>query len=670
MNRFAVKKKAAASANRRSQPSGFGYRGSGVKAQQAKIRHILRFTGSQAKLAIGQPNDKYEQEADRVADQLMRMDGSTPLKGGLDRTLGATRHDPKLQRQPESEEEEETLQTKPLADQITPLVQRQEGSSEEEEAPAQAKFKAGGIPQRKCPGCEEGIAQRQLMTKEDEQLQTKSKPSGTASFNPYLESRINSVKGGGQALDPATRNFFEPRFGCDFSSVRVHTDGNALELARSINARAFTLKNNIIMGTGEHQPHSDSGIRLLGHELTHVVQQGGHRLLQNQGFATGGMFKTTSLSGTHANMIGSIATPDKDRIGTLKTIPRIPELSSQLMQRQANVVLGPRPGPRQPRQITLAGNVPAAGARGRQAPMTRTKVFAIAFWQDNGAINNFVNYFQRTLGVAITLVPNLPAMFRTLRNHFQRVTRPRSGMTSAQMAALRAGAQILRLVVVAHRGTRLGSIGSGQTTIIPAQVMNQPDAVYVRNNVLAPGAGVEFWACNIRGVSTHLRRWAGVSGTATRAVRRGYFQTRRIHPYRRRAITSHPNNVIRAREVAANVLHGGVPVRHTRDVFNNPNLYLQPRYRKIQRREIRRFRRWLVKVYRFLERVGAIKGPTRTRGRRRIRVRLSKRERRRAVAIIFNRSQGEIRYAVVSHRRRRITPASRRLWRRIWIVRQ
>ena len=83
--------------------------------QQVEIRHILRSTGAQARLTIGQPDDKHEQEADRVADQVMRMP------------------DPKLQRQLENEEEEEMLQPKPLADQITPLIQRQAEPEEEEE---------------------------------------------------------------------------------------------------------------------------------------------------------------------------------------------------------------------------------------------------------------------------------------------------------------------------------------------------------------------------------------------------------------------------------------------------------------------------------------------------------------------------------------------------------
>ena len=90
---------------------------------------------------------------------------------------------------------------------------------------------------------------------------------------PSLESRINSIKGNGLPLNSAIRAFFEPRFGCDFSEVRVHTDSNSAGVAKSINARAFTIGNHVVMGPGEDQLTSRKGQLLLGHELTHVVQQ-------------------------------------------------------------------------------------------------------------------------------------------------------------------------------------------------------------------------------------------------------------------------------------------------------------------------------------------------------------------------------------------------------------
>ncbi|MDV7390900.1 DUF4157 domain-containing protein [Arthrospira platensis SPKY1] len=77
----------------------------------------------------------------------------------------------------------------------------------------------------------------------------------------------------GRPLDPATRAYMEPRFGRDFSRVRVHTDGRASESAQTINARAYTVGNHIAFGVGQYAPETSSGERLLAHELAHTVQQ-------------------------------------------------------------------------------------------------------------------------------------------------------------------------------------------------------------------------------------------------------------------------------------------------------------------------------------------------------------------------------------------------------------
>jgi hypothetical protein len=74
-------------------------------------------------------------------------------------------------------------------------------------------------------------------------------------------------------LPRTSRSFFEPRFGRDFGEVRVHADAPAGEAAQSIGAKAFTYQNHIAFGPGQYAPHSDSGKRLLAHELTHVLQQ-------------------------------------------------------------------------------------------------------------------------------------------------------------------------------------------------------------------------------------------------------------------------------------------------------------------------------------------------------------------------------------------------------------
>ena len=204
----------------------------------------------QPKLRISTPNDKYEQEADRVADQVMRMpEPSVQRQPEEEEELLQTK--PIIQRQPEEEEEE--IQTKPLAGQITPLIQRQEIPEEEED---------------------------------EELLQTKTAGGLTPEVTPYIGSRIQSLQGGGWPLSGLERGFFEPRFGTDFSNVRVHNDARAARVARSVNARAFTHGSDVVFGAGEYSAGSSSSRKLLAHELTHVVQQnGGVYLGENRALA-------------------------------------------------------------------------------------------------------------------------------------------------------------------------------------------------------------------------------------------------------------------------------------------------------------------------------------------------------------------------------------------------
>jgi hypothetical protein len=86
------------------------------------------------------------------------------------------------------------------------------------------------------------------------------------------ETVHTAVQNGGQAMPESTRNFFERRFGQDFSQVRVHSDAEAATSAMKINALAYTYGNDIFMGAGQYSPYTATGQRLLAHELTHVVQ--------------------------------------------------------------------------------------------------------------------------------------------------------------------------------------------------------------------------------------------------------------------------------------------------------------------------------------------------------------------------------------------------------------
>ncbi|UCF90303.1 MAG: DUF4157 domain-containing protein [Desulfobacterales bacterium] len=146
---------------------------------------------------------------------------------------------PLIQLQP-IEEEEEELQMKPLSGQLDPSVQKQPLEEEEEE----------------------------------EVLQTQASPGHAPTMTPEMQARINGMRGGGQPLPGSARAYFEPRFGHDFSQVRIHTDAQAANTARGMKAQAYTFGRDIVFGAQQFVPETQKGKYLLAHELTHVVQQG------------------------------------------------------------------------------------------------------------------------------------------------------------------------------------------------------------------------------------------------------------------------------------------------------------------------------------------------------------------------------------------------------------
>lgn len=118
---------------------------------------------------------------------------------------------------------------------------------------------------RKCAACEEEDAAR---------LQRRS--AGSALQSDVAPSAVHDTLGlPGRPLDPAARAFFEPRFGRDLGAVRVHDDSAAADSARSVGAAAYTVGSQIVFGAGRYRPASDEGRRLIAHELTHTIQQGG-----------------------------------------------------------------------------------------------------------------------------------------------------------------------------------------------------------------------------------------------------------------------------------------------------------------------------------------------------------------------------------------------------------
>lgn len=153
----------------------------------------------QMKLAINKPGDEYEQEADRVAEQVMRIQD-------------------------------------------------------------------GRVVQRKCLKCHE----------DDEELLRTEEVTGPVlgtSISPEVTPIVQkALESPGQPLDQETRALMEPRFGHNFKKVRVHTDKQATESTRAVNALAYTVGWDVVFGAEQYRPRLTAGQRLLAHELTHVVQ--------------------------------------------------------------------------------------------------------------------------------------------------------------------------------------------------------------------------------------------------------------------------------------------------------------------------------------------------------------------------------------------------------------
>ncbi|HEY2726318.1 MAG TPA: DUF4157 domain-containing protein, partial [Parafilimonas sp.] len=99
-----------------------------------------------------------------------------------------------------------------------------------------------------------------------------SEENNATELNDTTENYITALSGG-QPLNDEEKDFFEPKIEADLSGVRIHTDSAANESAKSLNALAYTQGNNIVFGSGQYDPETDEGTKLLAHELTHVVQQ-------------------------------------------------------------------------------------------------------------------------------------------------------------------------------------------------------------------------------------------------------------------------------------------------------------------------------------------------------------------------------------------------------------
>lgn len=116
------------------------------------------------------------------------------------------------------------------------------------------------------------------------------KGEGNSETTPGFQAKLESSKGSGHSLNENTSNEMGAKMGADFSSVKIHTDGEANQMSESINARAFTHGQDVYFKQGEFNPGTAQGKELLAHELTHTVQQGKEKVspkIQRQKTYTG-----------------------------------------------------------------------------------------------------------------------------------------------------------------------------------------------------------------------------------------------------------------------------------------------------------------------------------------------------------------------------------------------
>jgi hypothetical protein len=218
----------AAEVMRAPQTAGASSKARMMQGMQRSVGNarLSRMLGApvQAKLTVGAPGDSYEQEADRVATQVVSLMASSTQAG----------------------------------------MQRQ---SEDEKIDMSSINSFSGI-QKKCAACEEDLVFQMKPA-----IQKSEQASNHASED--LAGKLASSSGSGHAIPEHVREDIGGKMGADFSDVRIHTNSSAIQMNEELGAHAFTHGTDIYFNQGKYDPHSSQGQQLLAHELTHVVQQTG-----------------------------------------------------------------------------------------------------------------------------------------------------------------------------------------------------------------------------------------------------------------------------------------------------------------------------------------------------------------------------------------------------------
>lgn len=235
----------------------------------------------QTKLAVNEPGDKHEQEADQVADKVQRKieekqkpevqlkskdeenkaPAAMPVKSEEKKPAAESavkgKDEEKKKVSKKDEDKKPDLQKMDKKDEEKPVQKMNDGDKKEEDKTKVHKKEQQGKPDKEEP----------VMKKE----------SGAAhgGHKVSVEERIKQSKGKGQSLPDDVRAFLEKQLGADLGEVVVHTDGEAIAMNKELGALAFTNGFDIYFNAGQYQPDTMAGQKLLAHELTHVLQQTG-----------------------------------------------------------------------------------------------------------------------------------------------------------------------------------------------------------------------------------------------------------------------------------------------------------------------------------------------------------------------------------------------------------
>jgi hypothetical protein len=223
----------------------------------------------QAKLQVGRPGDKYENEPDQTADKVVAMQMPAAIQAG--RTQNHAQVLSGLQRS--GAPSEKSIHKKTGKDEHLQKKEQHGIKREEQHEHHSVTHHANHHAEHVQKKEENKLQKRVRQTYKEEKVQ-KAGNTDPEALSPEFETRLQATLGGGTSLSAELRTYMEPRFGADFSNVKIHTDAVAIQLCNEAGAQAFAYTNHIYFNSGKYNPGTAEGKKLIAHELTHVIQQG------------------------------------------------------------------------------------------------------------------------------------------------------------------------------------------------------------------------------------------------------------------------------------------------------------------------------------------------------------------------------------------------------------